>query len=281
MEYTTSEFFLKASSSALHDHHRDLYYLVKFLPAYALPAGLPSQTDLTSVEVDPASPIQSAHDVDDADEENGLATLGLTRSETNQLHKRPTVNTSDSPHIKLPDPVTSPTAKSVKSVGSKRASFSIDIVSSRPNNRGFSLDEKKRTVIPAAEEAYLYPASMPPKYTIFDLFPFSLLTGYITKRGHEVGGKKAAKIRQKMKQKTISHNLPLEISLYLVRPNSLLIREYTDSCTELIHCSPAAGEDDGCSNCKYAHVFISSSLAILLMCHHFRCPICCVAGPSG
>jgi hypothetical protein len=89
-------------------------------------------------------------------------------------------------------------------------------------------DEKKRTVIPAAEEAYLFPASMPPRYTIFDLFPFSLLINIITKRGHEVKGKKAARIRAKMKQKTVSHNLPLEISLYLVS-DFLLVSSAFDS----------------------------------------------------
>lgn len=187
---------------------------------------MPSHTDLTNVEVDPGTPVQSANEIE-ADEENGLATLGLTRSaDSSQLQKRPTINTSNSPHIKLPDPVTSPT-KSIKSGLSKRASFTFDVVSPR-SNKSF-LDEKKRTVIPAAEEeAYLYPASMPPKYSIFDLFPFSLLIGFITKRGREVKGKKAAKIRQKMRQKTVSHNLPLEITLYLVWGDFLLRRDMAD-----------------------------------------------------
>lgn len=77
-----------------------------------------------------------------------------------------------------------------------------------------NVNEKRN--IQSAEEAYLFPASMPPKYTIFDLFPFSLLIKIFAKRGHEVKGKKAARIRAKMMQKTVSHNLPLEISLYLV-----------------------------------------------------------------
>lgn len=76
-----------------------------------------------------------------------------------------------------------------------------------------NVNEKRN--IQSAEEAYLFPASMPPKYTIFDLFPFSLLIKIFAKRGHEVKGKKAARIRAKMMQKTVSHNLPLEISLYL------------------------------------------------------------------
>ncbi|KAJ7803154.1 Bestrophin, RFP-TM, chloride channel-domain-containing protein, partial [Mycena olivaceomarginata] len=52
---------------------------------------------------------------------------------------------------------------------------------------------------------------------LFDLFPFSLLVKCLTKRGAEIKGKKAARIRAKMLKVggEGSHNLPLEISLYL------------------------------------------------------------------
>jgi hypothetical protein len=90
------------------------------------------------------------------------------------------------------------------------------------STKGF-LNDKKRSVIPAAEEDHLLPASMPPRYSIFDLFPFSLLIGIISKGGREVKGKKAARIRmKKLLQKTISHNLPLEITFYLVSKISLV-----------------------------------------------------------
>ncbi|KAF6760427.1 Bestrophin, RFP-TM, chloride channel-domain-containing protein [Ephemerocybe angulata] len=201
-------------------YYKDLYYLVKFLPAYALPTGMPSQTDLTSIEIEPSSPVSSSHndaEKGEAEDDNDLHDLGLTRSGTRSgasdhnnsqmLHRLQT----NGPRVKLPDVATSPT-KSARASG-RRTSFSVSLISPRSNKS--HVYETQRTVVPAAEEAYLYPSSMPPRYTIFDLFPFSLLIGLVTKRGHEVKGKKAARIRAKMRQKTISHNLPLEISLYL------------------------------------------------------------------
>lgn len=75
---------------------------------------------------------------------------------------------------------------------------------------------REKTILRRTDEDLLLPAHMPPKYHIFDLFPFSLLIRYLTNRGKEIKGKKAARLRAKMRQKTVSHNLPLEISLYLV-----------------------------------------------------------------
>lgn len=68
------------------------------------------------------------------------------------------------------------------------------------------------------DENYLMPAHMPPKYSVFDLFPFSLLVKWLTEKGKDVKGKKGARIRAKLRNEAISHNLPLELSLYLVRP---------------------------------------------------------------
>ncbi|KAJ2927549.1 hypothetical protein H1R20_g9548, partial [Candolleomyces eurysporus] len=101
-----------------------------------------------------------------------------------------------------------------KSTGTRRTSFAAAVVSPKSNEN--LLKDKKRSVIPAEEEAALFPASMPPKYTIFDFFPFSLFIGFISGRGHEVKGKKAARIRMKLLKKTVSHNLPLELTFYLL-----------------------------------------------------------------
>ncbi|KAK7062644.1 Glycine--tRNA ligase 1, mitochondrial [Paramarasmius palmivorus] len=65
------------------------------------------------------------------------------------------------------------------------------------------------------DEKYLLPPKNPPKYHFLDLFPFSLLVKVLTKRGKTVKGKKAARLRAQMRNKAVSHNLPLEISLYL------------------------------------------------------------------
>ena len=78
------------------------------------------------------------------------------------------------------------------------------------------------------DELYLMPAHMPPKYSVFDLFPFSLLVKFLTDQGREVKGKKGARMRAKLRNQAISHNLPLELSLYLVNLPSLFFsrREY-------------------------------------------------------
>ncbi|KAJ2918117.1 hypothetical protein MD484_g2291, partial [Candolleomyces efflorescens] len=203
-------------------YYKDLYYLVKFLPAYALPAGMPSQVDLhEGIEIEPASPVPSSPEgktskEEEADEENVLTSPLSRQSENSQsIHQR--INTS-LPHVTLPMPITSPT----KSTRTRRTSFAATVTSPR-STKSF-LKDKKRSVIPAAEEEYLFPASMPPKYSIFDLFPFSLLIGIVSKGGRQVKGKKAARLRmKKLLQKTVSHNLPLEITFYLVRTIHLLV----------------------------------------------------------
>ncbi|CAE6527825.1 unnamed protein product [Rhizoctonia solani] len=61
--------------------------------------------------------------------------------------------------------------------------------------------------------ADLAPASNPPKWGAFDVWPLSLLVKVLTQKGKSVSGKKAAK--ERAKQHVISHNVPLEITLYL------------------------------------------------------------------
>ena len=65
----------------------------------------------------------------------------------------------------------------------------------------------------------LLPAHNPPKTSIFDIWPLSTFVGALTTRGHAVSGKKAAKERAKQRRgkegDIVSHNIPLEITLYL------------------------------------------------------------------
>ena len=67
------------------------------------------------------------------------------------------------------------------------------------------------------DDSFLLPARNPPQFAIFDVFPFSLLVRQLTKRGKDVKGKKAARVRATMRENVTSQNIPLEISLYLVR----------------------------------------------------------------
>ena len=134
-------------------YYVDLYHLTKFLPAYGLPAGRPTQNQ------------------DFSDD-------GGTISDS----KFDTVGTA----VGLPFPVTT------SSRGGK------ETTSSHPP---------------------LLPAHDPPRTTIFDIWPFSTFVETLTERGYAVSGKRAAKERAKLGRDKegyiVSHNIPLEITLYL------------------------------------------------------------------
>lgn len=183
--------------------YTDLYYLVKHLPAYSLPKGLPSVGDVS----DPlASPPLWRAAASDSHSPPPSPRLERFVSPTSGVSKR----TEEEQN--LPMPVTYPT---------KRASFLQPPPTSRhgntPRPRLGSMGEKSRTSSDGRSnvEAYLFPARMPPRYSIFDVFPFSMLVKLLTKKGKNVKGKKAARMRAKMR-KGGTQNLPLEISLYLV-----------------------------------------------------------------
>ncbi|KAF5381539.1 hypothetical protein D9615_005618 [Tricholomella constricta] len=168
-------------------YYEDLYYLVKFLPAYALPAGIPSVADLTNSESH--EPITSLKDTRIPSSPGGSSFLyqrGFTVS---------------APSL-LPAPVTSDS--------SRKTTFMNTPVPRPPYAR-----PREKIILPRDDERFLLPARMPPKYHLFDLFPFSIVVKWLTKRGREIKGRKAARLRAKMRQNAISHNLPLEISLYL------------------------------------------------------------------
>ena len=60
----------------------------------------------------------------------------------------------------------------------------------------------------------LMPSRSPPKWSLFDVFPLSLLADMLTDQGKQVEGRKAAKRRAKMGM--VNQNIPLEITVYLV-----------------------------------------------------------------
>ncbi|KAF8064457.1 Bestrophin, RFP-TM, chloride channel-domain-containing protein [Lyophyllum atratum] len=163
-------------------YYQDLYHLIKFLPPYALPAGIPPESDLRSQEfmngvASPENPV-----------------LPASPSSNSSLHQRSHTSFTEL----LPAPVTSPASRTT--TFPKRPA--------RPPHQ-------TKTTLSQGNEKFLLPARMPPKYHIFDLFPFSLFVKWLTKRGREMKGMKAAKLRAKMRQNAVTHNLPLEISLYL------------------------------------------------------------------
>ncbi|KAG1781157.1 Bestrophin, RFP-TM, chloride channel-domain-containing protein [Suillus placidus] len=169
-------------------YYEDLYYLVKFLPMHTLPPTIPSAVDLkrtsgTSDDV-PASP-RSGH----------FHGSGLTRREPapGQL-LLPT--TAPRPSLRVAPFATEKTFHT----------------NGRPQ-RGVKLSTGPDDLAPAMN---------PPKYSLFDLFPFSLLVRMLTKdgvdkNGDAVKGRRAARRRAAMRNHRGQHscNIPLEISLYL------------------------------------------------------------------
>ena len=140
--------------------YEDLYHLVKFLPPYALPAGLPSAGDLS-------------------DTPTGRSSDGKRRSVSGSELRRGAED-------QLPLPITS----------------------------GPRYVISKSSRAPSGDESFLLPASIPPQFTIFNVFPFSLLAHHLTGWGKNIQGRKAANLRAR--ERVVSHNIPLEISLYLV-----------------------------------------------------------------
>ncbi|KAF7303652.1 hypothetical protein MIND_00594600 [Mycena indigotica] len=216
-------------------YYQDLYYLVKFLPAYALPLGIPSNADL----------INGVDGEDNRPSNTGVSTRP-SMPETPDgsfLYQRTSPNHSSlsAPHLPLPvsierrsstrgrvnpqedlrakpPPLTISPPTRMNSVEEKETHIRrMTSMRSMQSIRSPIPGEPQKVILARGDEAFLLPGHLPPKYNIFDLFPFSLLVKYLTKRGREIKGKKAARMRAKImrEKENGSHNLPLEISLYL------------------------------------------------------------------
>lgn len=73
----------------------------------------------------------------------------------------------------------------------------------------------ERMVLDPEDEKYLMPAYMPPKSGFWDAFLFPTLVEFLVSCGKMMNGRRAARIQARMIGQR-SHNLPLEISLYIV-----------------------------------------------------------------
>lgn len=195
---------------------RDLYYLVKYLPAYALPTGLPSNSDLTQPEnFDIFSSKLSSRPSPFANGSHQPRDSASSARGSSFLYQR--TPSASAPHLPLPATAIAP----------KKTVFLEPTSPRRTAVHRTISGEREKVILPRADEIFLLPAHIPPEYHFLDLFPFSLVVKMLTKRGKDIKGKKAAKLRAKMRTKAISHNLPLEISLYLVGTVSC-VRELTE-----------------------------------------------------
>ncbi len=163
-------------------YYVDLYHLVKFLPSYALPPGMPSLVDVSSTASDGAStrsPLRnrgdsSAHYPGDLELPSDLPMMPPSpRSATHQQHGS------------LPFPATSPRKVTVQ------ADLPMPRLSSNGRSRTFDEKQMDKTSVYSGKQGvdpgeFLLPARNAPKYHLLDLFPLSLFVGFLTKRGKDV-----------------------------------------------------------------------------------------------
>ncbi|KAI6121146.1 Bestrophin, RFP-TM, chloride channel-domain-containing protein, partial [Pisolithus sp. B1] len=206
----------------------DLWPLVKFLPPYCLPATIPSHVDLPA-EIGTIAEDQGGHAYEHHHPRRSEDASASPRSthfpDSLSVHKRPRATSSASQHLPLPS--TTPVPQVIQENG-------VPLNGNQEERKSKSFDgmrEKKSSVAPSGtwtmDEPDLKPAQVPPKYSVFDFFPFSLLVKMLTKKGKSVKGRKAARVRATMtgdlKAKSTdrngnSHldcNVPLALSLYL------------------------------------------------------------------
>lgn len=74
-----------------------------------------------------------------------------------------------------------------------------------------------RMVLELDDEKYLMPAYKPPRWGFLDVILFPAMVEFMTRHGREMNGRRAGRIRAQMAASQRSHNLPLELSLYIVR----------------------------------------------------------------
>ncbi|KAG9015705.1 hypothetical protein FRB90_004370 [Tulasnella sp. 427] len=176
--------------------YEDLYNHVKFLPGYTLPAGLGPRSQ---------SPVNGIFD-------NNAAS---TSHATYASHSRSGWKAEDERREFSPYSANDAPEFSPYSAHQQEHSYN--------SSTGRTLHHTARTLIdiekgaaPTSDPAFkplLLPSKLPPKRTLFDVFPLSLLVKPLLRKGRAVAGQKAAKV--KAKQGNVNHNVPLEITFYL------------------------------------------------------------------
>ena len=92
---------------------------------------------------------------------------------------------------------------------------------------------------------------------------------FLTKRGRKLKGKKAANLRAKMQHHTTTQNLPLEISLYIVRSLFGWRRDFLLNDTpELIYCRASKPESYRCGH----YVYVPTNLTLKEIADSLYCP---------
>ncbi|KAL0058353.1 hypothetical protein AAF712_014972 [Marasmius tenuissimus] len=174
---------------------RDLYHLVKFLPAYNLPSGMPPQRFNGANHGKECSAISTETQIS----RGGDSTAVHSRIPTHESKQEPAQSTAV--QFQLPPPVTAAGSRTTLTP---------------PNTQSMGARAYEQYLRPSELPPKMQPSELPPKYHYFDIFPFSLLVKSLIDGGKKVEGQKAAKVRARLLNKVREHNLPLKISLYLV-----------------------------------------------------------------
>ncbi|EJD07947.1 UPF0187-domain-containing protein [Fomitiporia mediterranea MF3/22] len=225
----------------------DLYHLVKFLPSYSFPTGVipteyeaaanlmrtqsyrDAQQEQQEQQHEKHGIERGTSDATFADTDGGLNGDGGFDAPVNVSIEPGTPggtynpaapsDGAPQPHISLGVPLPAPaTTTNRKTSRRARSSFlsSRQSKHQKPKSSPFpSALNRTPTFIASSDDrnVTLLPASLPPKNSVFDIFPFSLFVKMLTTKGKQVEGKKAAKLRAKTVVTT--RNVPLEISMYL------------------------------------------------------------------
>ena len=210
--------------------YADLYHLVKYLPFYPLPAGMPSQADLHAVPGSPTSQSdghglhkrkgQSTEPtpVDVTDHKGGVG------GRRGSILDDPIFPAEKTTAPQLPLPATSPGVR-LASNNTSRPSV-VEKTASRDNGSDNMAESKTSTSNlgppPSPARArlrksmedlrYLKPAYLSPGFGWSDFFPSFLTKRYDARPEGGNSGRRSAKQHAKY---TLTHNMPLEISLYL------------------------------------------------------------------
>jgi len=181
-------------------YYTDLYHLVKFLPAYSIPSVQAHATQLGLESYDPADAVINGPRTPSTASLPFPVTAQQARGSLAPPSSRQTRSPIPAINVQAPSsPLYSPRPRQSPSVPRTPQS-------ARPPTHE-KLNEE--------DEVYLIPAYKPPNWAILELFPFSLLKGRRWRSAKNAKGDRARKIRAKMLNKADSHNIPLEISLYL------------------------------------------------------------------
>ncbi|KAG8981412.1 hypothetical protein FRB93_008695 [Tulasnella sp. JGI-2019a] len=211
----------------------DLYHLVKHLPVYALPAGRPINAHENTDQQPPIDEQAYRENLERIEtRRSAKVTFQPRRRESTSTGHSELSNTSRTPSVQSDvqsrsrrrAPSASAAAFSMPpAIQEEKVSSESDLERGGPSTlptqsqtTGEDAAERVGQVLSAtsaeSKQPILRPGWNPPPYTIFDIFPFSLLIDQMAARGH-FEGKRA--IRLKARKGIVNHNIPLEISFYL------------------------------------------------------------------